>query len=121
MKLRIKGNSIRLRLTRSEVSQFLKENNYSETTDFGQQILKYSLIASESTSDLDVSFENNHIRVIIPFSQKMEWAADDKVGFTFTKEISKGKTIIIKVEKDFVCLDETEEDQSDNYPNPRNT
>jgi len=37
----------------------------------------------------------------------------DKVGF----ENADGKLHLL-VEKDFVCLDEVAEDQSDNYPNP---
>ena len=32
--------------------------------------------------------------------------------------IGKGKDLFLLIEKDFVCLDHTFEDQSDNYPNP---
>jgi hypothetical protein len=33
-------------------------------------------------------------------------------------EIGNDKYLFLLVEKDFVCLDNTVEDQSDNYPNP---
>jgi hypothetical protein len=32
--------------------------------------------------------------------------------------MENGKELFLLLEKDFVCLDETIEDQSDNYPNP---
>ena len=37
----------------------------------------------------------------------------DKVGFE-----GKQGDLVLLVEKDFTCLDNAEEDQSDNYPNP---
>jgi hypothetical protein len=42
-----------------------------------------------------------------------EWEDTDKVGFEET-----AGTIYLLVEKDFKCLDNVAEDQSDNYPNP---
>ena len=42
-----------------------------------------------------------------------EWADTDRVGFE-----NKANNFYLLVEKDFKCLDNVEEDQSDNYPNP---
>ena len=39
-------------------------------------------------------------------------------GFQHKQALSNGKELFLLVEKDFVCLDNTFEDQSDNYPNP---
>ena len=48
----------------------------------------------------------------------MAWANSDRVGLQHTNLMENGKELFLLVEKDFVCLDETIEDQSDNYPNP---
>lgn len=42
-----------------------------------------------------------------------------KVGFYHTQTLDDGQKLNLTLEKDFVCLDERSEDQSDNYPNPR--
>ena len=43
MKIRIKGNAIRYRLTRSDVDKFSANGYIEETTDFGRQTLTYAL------------------------------------------------------------------------------
>ena len=40
------------------------------------------------------------------------------VGLENEMEIAPGKILYLLLEKDFKCLDNTTEDQSDNYPNP---
>ena len=43
-----------------------------------------------------------------------ELVETERVGFE-----EKGDPLYLLVEKDFTCLDQVEEDQSDNYPNPQ--
>ncbi|MFT6938435.1 MAG: hypothetical protein ACJA1N_002742, partial [Saprospiraceae bacterium] len=45
MKIRIKGNSIRYRLTKTEVEVFSREGYYSEETTFNGNTLVYALKA----------------------------------------------------------------------------
>lgn len=40
------------------------------------------------------------------------------VGFNNKMPLDNGEHLFLLVEKDFVCLDNTFEDQSDNFPNP---
>tara|TARA_R110000744_G_scaffold106313_4_gene202629 strand:- start:1192 stop:1383 length:192 start_codon:yes stop_codon:yes gene_type:complete len=54
----------------------------------------------------------------LPEKDKLAWANSDRVGLQHTNLMENGKELFLLVEKDFVCLDETIEDQSDNYPNP---
>jgi hypothetical protein len=116
MKIRIKGNSIRLRLTRSEVELFGKEGRVTESTHFGNQILSYCLSQS-SNKELEASFENETVTVSMPESWAQEWVQTERVGFESTMQLEQ-HSLYLLVEKDFVCLDQTTEDQSDNYPNP---
>jgi hypothetical protein len=112
MKIRIKGNSIRYRLTKTEVACFTKDNYLEEAIDFGSQRLTYALQRSFA-GELTAEFANNKITLYVPDSIAEEWTTTDKVGFE-----SSNNVLNILVEKDFQCLDNVEEDQSDNYPNP---
>ena len=112
MKIRIKSNSLRYRLTKSDVDRLYKEGYLEETTDFGTQQLTYS-IKRHAFPDLTASFENNAITLYMPSGMVNELANTEKVGFAATYG-----TLYLLVEKDFVCLDAVAEDQSDNYPNP---
>jgi 3-methyladenine DNA glycosylase Mpg len=112
MKIRIKGNSLRYRLTKTDVDVFTKEGYLEEMTIFGEQMLTYALQRSV-TDDLTATFQNNKITLFMPDKMAEEWESTDRVGF----ENSKGALYLL-IEKDFKCLDNVAEDQSDNYPNP---
>jgi hypothetical protein len=114
MKLRIKGNSIRLRLGRSEVEKLESEGYLEEQTRFAGNTFLYALQASEGITDLEAEYNNNKITVFVPAYKIKNWSTNDVIGFN---AISEG--IFLLVEKDFVCLDETFEDQSDNFENPK--
>ncbi len=121
MKLRIKGNTIRFRLTKSEVEFFGKENYLEEKTEFGNNSLVYSLRTVEDEK-LTADFSNNTISLFVPANLAMEWIHTEKVGMESEMEISNGKKLFLLLEKDYKCLDTVAEDQSDNYENPlRNT
>lgn len=117
MKLRIKGNSIRFRLTKSEVDYFEKFRSIEEKTEFGHSTLTYA-VKQSSGNDLAASMENNCITLHLPETMANEWVQTQRVGFNAEMEIGGGKKLYLLIEKDFKCLDETSEDQSDNYENP---
>nr|WP_281543370.1 hypothetical protein [Maribacter aestuarii] len=119
MKIRIKGNSIRYRLTKSEVEGFSKTGINKEITEFDGNTLSYVLKAEEGINNLEANFSNNTITLFFPKSFVENWRASNKVGFSHTLVLNSGNQLDLLVEKDFVCMDETVEDQSDNYPNPK--
>ena len=118
MKLRIKGNSIRFRLTKSEVDYFGKEGNLADEIDFGSSKLAYSINIKIEAKSMSAFFEDNKITVYITEDQANQWVSTEKVGLNSELELKAGGKLYILIEKDFKCLDETIEDQSDNYPNP---
>ena len=118
MKIRIKSNKVRFRLTQSEVKSFETEGHLMEQTQFNEQVFIYQLKAYEGTS-MTASFKDNTITVHIPQSELNGWYENDVVGFEGNQILNDGTALHLLVEKDFVCLDETVEDQSDNFPNPR--
>ncbi len=116
MKIRIKGNSLRYRLTKGDVSLF-SERGYIEETilvSYTDIILTYAL-QKDACSQLFARFKENKITLSIPASMSDEWVLTDRVGF---EDDDNG--LFLLIEKDFKCLDNVAEDQSDNYPNPLN-
>lgn len=120
MKIRIKGNSIRLRLTKSDVDRFDKEGMVEERTDLGNVTFGYVLQRSNEVDQLTASFSDGKIIMYVPESWAQEWTTTDRVGFDSHVSLGNGVEggLYLLLEKDFKCLDETVEDQSDNYDNP---
>ncbi len=119
MKIRIKGNTIRYRLTKSEVEKFCETGYFKEQTEFETTLFSYELKARKEIDKLEADFDNNTVTVYFPEADSIEWAANNIVGFNSIYKTKTGKELSILIEKDFVCMDETVEDQTDNYPNPK--
>ncbi len=118
MKIRIKGNSLRYRLTRPEVGRFSETGLVEERVNFGSAALSYALCRTEA-GELSATFKDNRITLYLPAAFIDEWLHTDKVGFEHRMPLSgMPESLYLLVEKDYTCLDNVEEDQSDNYPNP---
>lgn len=118
MKIRIKGNSIRLRLTKTEVDNFAAKGFVEEKTEFGDTFFSYRMESSAQYQELAATYQSNTITVFIPTVIAQNWTSSELVGFENKMDIGNNKQLFLLVEKDFVCLDNTFEDQSDNFPNP---
>jgi hypothetical protein len=121
MKLRIKGNSIRLRLLRSEIERFAANGKISEEIRFGSEgsaALKYSLVSSSSAKSLKSRFEYHEIIVEVPEDDALDWIESEKVGLEAWQPIGD-ENLMILIEKDFACIDRTDDpDREDTFPNP---
>ena len=114
MKIRIKGNSLRYRLTRSEVDRLSADGRLEERTEFAGRSLIYAIeSASKDATNLSAEFTGDKIVLYLPKEMINELVNTERVGF----EGSSGLVSLL-IEKDFVCIDRVEEDQADNYPNP---
>jgi hypothetical protein len=65
MKLRIRGDSLRLRLKRDEVDQIAAGTSIVEETHFPDSVLTYRLDVSENR-DMSASFHNGSLVGLIP-------------------------------------------------------
>ena len=119
VKIRIKGNSIRYRLTKSEVETFSKNGYFKDTTNFGNTTFTYALKAKEDVDTLEAQFQANIITLFLEKSESESWFESNQIGFSHTVKRVDGSELSLLLEKDFVCMDETVEDQSDNYVNPK--
>ncbi|MFZ7115919.1 MAG: DUF7009 family protein [Bacteroidota bacterium] len=118
MKLRLKGNTIRFRLSKTDVSVFSENRYIQETTDFGNRVFSYGLKMSENSDKINAEYVNDSMIINIPLNISKQWTDSNQVGLSEEMPLSDGKKLFILIEKDFQCLDETIEDQSDNYENP---
>ncbi|MBB6501789.1 DUF7009 family protein [Pedobacter cryoconitis] len=112
MKIRIKGNSLRYRLTKSDVAKLGSEGHLEEHTAFAGKTLTY-IIVTTNNDTLTADYIGDKIVLNMPKIMIDELNTTDKVGFD-----DRNGPVSLLVEKDFTCLDQVEEDQSDNFPNP---
>ena len=112
MKLRIKNNSIRYRLTRTDVADLAGKGYIEDKVDFAGNPLIYA-IWIVTQDDLSAEFLDSTITLSMPKNMIDDLVNTEKVGFE-----NECNGLQILVEKDFTCLDNVAEDQSDNYPNP---
>jgi hypothetical protein len=116
MKLRIRGNSIRLRLTKTEVFNLAEQGLIEETTDFGEgNCLVYAISDSNKIAAVKVNFADNRLEIVVPASIAKNWANNEEVGISAQQGLLK-----VLIEKDFTCLvpRNTPED-ADTFPHPK--
>jgi len=122
MKLRIKSNSIRFRLLRSEVERFASAGQISEEIEFGTDrasYLRYSLVTSSDADSVSARFLGNEISIVVPVAIANRWTSSDEVGFEMDQSIGGDGALKILVEKDFECIDRPDDpDRADAFPNP---
>jgi hypothetical protein len=115
MKLRIQGNSLRLRLTQKEAALVRNGSPVESLIEFAPgQSLAYLVESSPSVGTMSAAFDGRTIKVTIPMQQVNQWAESDQVGL----EARSQTGVQLLVEKDFQCLHRSVEQQPDAYPNP---
>ena len=124
MKLRIKGNSLRLRLLQGEVKRLVSEGEVSESICFGTRpvdVLQYTVRISESAKDIKVTFVNGVIAVDLSKEITERWAESDEITIESKQDPDVcGIIPQVIVEKDFVCLDRKDDpDRADAFPHPK--
>ena len=121
MKLRIRGNTLRLRLSRSEVDLVGQGKEVEESTSFpGGGKLQYVLRQSSSKTSVVKTNEGDRscINVIVDQYKAKEWAKSEEVGLFGAEPLVLGSLELL-IEKDFACLNPREgSEDSDRYPTP---
>lgn len=120
MKLRIKGNSLRLRTSRSETSRLIQAGRIEETIRFASgndDKLTYALEHSGAQSRISVRYQPGEVIVILPTDEARRWAESDQVGLYCDLPVGN-EVLAILIEKDFACLDGSDADNEDTFENP---
>jgi hypothetical protein len=120
MKMRVRGNSIRLRLKQTEVAELTEKGLVEEVIEFGEKNkLFYALGTSAEAGKVRAEFHENRIKIVIPHAQAKSWSESEQTGIEAEQETGDGKILKLLIEKDFACLKPRKgEEDKDAFPNP---
>ena len=121
MKLRLQFNSIRLRLKRGEVERFTSTGRVEEYICSGSdlaQVFYYVLEATDAVSSPRAAVGPGSVVVQVPAAEAVKWASTDQVGIEGEQATDSQASLRILIEKDFACIDGTDEQNADTFPNP---
>jgi hypothetical protein len=117
VKLRIKGDTLRLRLARAEVERLTAGSEVEETTHLAPGTALRYTVRPTDRDGLGATWDEGALTVLIPAAWLPGWPDDDRVGFEGRQDAGDGKTLELLVEKDFACLHKRP-DEPDAFPNP---
>lgn len=80
--------------------------------------MTYALTCDSSATSLHIRFANCGIVAVLPRDQATSWAGCDQVGIYATIDLGIHGTLDLAIEKDFACLDLSDADNLDTFPNP---
>jgi hypothetical protein len=121
VKLRLQFNSIRFRLKRREVDQLARTGRVEEQIRIGRgedERFDYVLESTSAVSSPRATVTARGVVVQVPSVEVMKWASTDQVGIEGRQPVDSETSLRILVEKDFACVDGTDQDNADTFPNP---
>jgi hypothetical protein len=122
MKIRINGDSLRLRVSRSEVERLIRGHRVAETVHFDaheKAKLTYSLERANQSSPVSIRYEPQHVTVSLSDVQAVQWGQEREVGVYSTLILNPSISLEVMIEKDFACLDRNAKENEDTFENPR--
>lgn len=119
MKLRLKSNTVRFRTTRSEVATLIATGRLEETIQFyaDDASFTFAIVLENEAASVDVRYAPSAITLVVPTVEARTWANSEAVGIYATVEGQMCALELI-LEKDFACLDRSDADNLDTFPNP---
>jgi Family of unknown function (DUF7009) len=119
MKLRIKGNSLRLRVSPTEVAQIAAQGWAEDAVRFAADAaLRYRLEVGPA-GQLRATFAAGEICVTVPAEAAERWQRADEVTISGDQALPGDERLNILIEKDFECLNPRPgDDDADTFPNP---
>jgi hypothetical protein len=121
MKLRIRGNSLRLRVSRTELRRIAEQGSAEDSIRFAPGTeWRYGIEVKSGGGDVAAEFAAGSLRVLLPRARVDRWLDDNEVAIEAQQPIGNGETLRILVEKDYTCLaPRAGEDDSDLFVNPQ--
>jgi len=84
-----------------------------------QSHLTYTLACDSVATSPQAQYTGREILVVVPRDKALIWAATDQVGIYATVDLGLHRTLELIVEKDFTCMDLSDADNLDAFPNPK--
>lgn len=119
MKLRIRDNSLRLRLSQTDLGLFEAEKKVEAKIEFpGGASMHYILLWSDK-EEFAASFDGKSMIATVPHTVGKNWLAPTEVTIDHSVKSINNSNLRLLIEKDFQCLSERkDEDESDMFLNP---
>jgi uncharacterized protein DUF7009 len=108
-------------VSRSEVARLLAGERVEETIHFAPQEtakLTYALEQQLSGNTPMVQYTDGNVTVRIPADRAIPWCLTDQVGIVESISVGAAGLLDLVIEKDFACLDRSDEDNQDTFANP---
>jgi uncharacterized protein DUF7009 len=121
VKLRLQFNSVRFRLKRREVEQLARTGRVEEKILIGSgedETFDYVLESTAAVSSPSATVTARGVVVQVPSHEVMKWASTDQIGIEGRQPVDSKTSLRILVEKDFACVDGTDGENADTFPNP---
>jgi len=110
MKLWIRGNSVRLRVSKTELAKLADQGTAEDSVRFSSSVeLKYG-IDVRPTGAVTAVFDGASLRVTLPKSLLDLWVRPEEVSVEGSQPIGGGKALQIVLEKDSPDLARRRED-----------
>lgn len=117
MKIRLRGNSIRYRLDKTDIELLETIGKVESITHIGASTLHFCIRGKDITDPI-IKMEQDGVHLLIPLPRLNDWYAPEQVGFELILPNTDGSELKILIEKDFKCLTERNEDESQSFDNP---
>lgn len=122
MKLRLKGNSVRVRLDRRDIEGLLERGRVEDSLRFGPgQAFSYAVETGPAPRERPTaSYADGRLTIRITPEDAQKWLAGDRVGFEH-EQVVDGGVVRVLLEKDFACIDRQAGEEADDtyaFPNP---
>jgi hypothetical protein len=122
MKLRLKGNSIRVRLDRRDLERLNDEGRVDDGVRFGPGLaFSYAVELGPAPRGCPTAnYTDGRLTIRIGPDDAKEWLAGDRVGFDHQQPV-EGGFVRVLLEKDFACIDRPLGEEADDafaFPNP---
>ena len=112
MKLRLRANTIRLRLLQAEVARLSAGETIRETLPTPRPF--HFAVAPSTVGDIEAQFADDTLTVLLPKEWAAAWLASEEVG-----RAAETNGVHILIEKDWACTTlRTGEESTGTFPNP---
>ena len=120
MKLRTRGNSVRLRVSKAELAEIAATGVAEDAVRFAPGVvLRYGIEVCPSGA-VRAELAGGVVRVLVPRSSIDLWLRPEEVSIEGQQPIGNGEFLRILVEKDYTCLaPRSGEDDGDLFANPQ--
>ena len=117
MKLRIRGNSVRIRVSQSELAQIAEQGFAEDAVEFSPGVKLSYRVEVTPAGPIRATYDERGVQIVLPSDAVQRWTEPNEVSIQSEQSLGDGKQLTILVEKDFACLSPREgEDEPIHFP-----